>query len=219
MAKKVTEEGSGCRKTHDTRHRLRRGPLASFLTALDRSRLRSRCTDIAGDSYRFEWASGYENGTRSGVQGILVEGRLGGEEEKYLGKAEDKRAAIIAQQAPASSRRPPVAKAAMARKRPANWGTARRHARARPAPEEAMNRGYRAERNAQASRAIMKKKERRSPSPQPELRARGIEPGRRRAARPEAAPPFPRSASEDSSSASREPGARLRTHEAVRGAA
>jgi hypothetical protein len=47
-------------------------PLASFLTGLDRSGLHVQCTDLSGESYQFEWASGYENGTQIRIQGVLV---------------------------------------------------------------------------------------------------------------------------------------------------
>ena len=57
-----------------------------------------------------------------------------------MGKAEDKRAAIIAQQAARELLAPPVVKGAMARKRRANWAATApgRPARGRPpkAPEE-----------------------------------------------------------------------------------
>jgi hypothetical protein len=46
--------------------------LASFLTGLDRSSLRVQCTDLSGDSYMFEWASGYDNGSQIRIQGVLV---------------------------------------------------------------------------------------------------------------------------------------------------
>jgi len=46
--------------------------LASFLVSLDRSSLRVQCTDVSGASYTFAWASGYENGTRIRIQGVLV---------------------------------------------------------------------------------------------------------------------------------------------------
>jgi len=46
--------------------------LASFLTGLDRSTLHVQCTDISGVSYKFAWASGYENGSQIRVQGVLV---------------------------------------------------------------------------------------------------------------------------------------------------
>jgi hypothetical protein len=45
--------------------------LAAFLSSLDRSRLRVQSTDEAGESYTFVWASGYENGSRIRVQGML----------------------------------------------------------------------------------------------------------------------------------------------------
>jgi hypothetical protein len=46
--------------------------LTSFLTGLDRSGLLVQCTDTAGVSYAFEWASGYENGSQIRIQGVLV---------------------------------------------------------------------------------------------------------------------------------------------------
>jgi hypothetical protein len=45
--------------------------LAAFLSSLDRSRLRVQSTDDEGESYTFAWASGYENGSRIRVQGML----------------------------------------------------------------------------------------------------------------------------------------------------
>jgi hypothetical protein len=48
--------------------------LSSFLMALDRSGLQVQYTDISGASYRFAWASGYENGSQIRVQGVLIEG-------------------------------------------------------------------------------------------------------------------------------------------------
>ena len=45
--------------------------LAMFLRSLDRSRLRVQNADGEGESYTFEWASGYENGSRVRVQGML----------------------------------------------------------------------------------------------------------------------------------------------------
>jgi hypothetical protein len=49
-------------------------PLASFLTGLDRSRLHVQCTNMEGVSYKFQWASGYENGSQIRIQGVLVGG-------------------------------------------------------------------------------------------------------------------------------------------------
>lgn len=46
--------------------------LARFLTSLDRSALVVQCTDLAGSSYKFAWASGYENGPAIRIQGLLV---------------------------------------------------------------------------------------------------------------------------------------------------
>ena len=45
--------------------------LSRFLGALDRSPLLVQQTDAEGASYRFAWASGYENGTAIRVQGVL----------------------------------------------------------------------------------------------------------------------------------------------------
>jgi hypothetical protein len=45
--------------------------LSSFLGALDKSPLLVQQTGSEGTSYRFAWASGYENGTTIRVQGIL----------------------------------------------------------------------------------------------------------------------------------------------------
>jgi len=47
--------------------------LASFLTSLDKGILRVQCTDLAGASYAFAWASGYENGSQIRIQGVLVD--------------------------------------------------------------------------------------------------------------------------------------------------
>jgi hypothetical protein len=46
--------------------------LINFLTSLDRSALVVQCTDLAGASYNFAWASGYENGPSIRIQGLLV---------------------------------------------------------------------------------------------------------------------------------------------------
>lgn len=46
--------------------------LAAFLKALDRSPLLVQCTDTAGQTYNFAWASGYENGTAIRIQGRLA---------------------------------------------------------------------------------------------------------------------------------------------------
>jgi hypothetical protein len=59
--------------------------LASFLIGLDRSALHVHCTDVSGASYRFQWASGYENGAQIRVQGVLVDAGLDGERRKSLG--------------------------------------------------------------------------------------------------------------------------------------
>jgi len=45
--------------------------LTAFLSSLERSRLRVQCTDDAGESYTFAWASGYQNGSQIRVQGAL----------------------------------------------------------------------------------------------------------------------------------------------------
>ena len=47
-------------------------PLAKFLIALDKSFLRVECVDVSGESYTFDWASGYENGAQIRIQGALV---------------------------------------------------------------------------------------------------------------------------------------------------
>ena len=46
--------------------------LASFLSSLDRSGLRVESEKLDGISYKFEWASGYENGTQIRIQGVLI---------------------------------------------------------------------------------------------------------------------------------------------------
>ncbi len=46
--------------------------LAAFLKALDRSPLLVQCTDTAGETYNFAWASGYENGAAIRIQGRLT---------------------------------------------------------------------------------------------------------------------------------------------------
>ena len=46
--------------------------LAAFLRALDRSPLLVQYTDSEGETYRFTWASGYENGTAIRIQGRLA---------------------------------------------------------------------------------------------------------------------------------------------------
>jgi hypothetical protein len=46
--------------------------LARFLTSLDRSALVVECTDLSGGSYKFAWASGYENGSTIRIQGVLA---------------------------------------------------------------------------------------------------------------------------------------------------
>ena len=45
--------------------------LTTFLSSLERSRLRVQCTDDEGESYTFAWASGYKNGAQIRVQGRL----------------------------------------------------------------------------------------------------------------------------------------------------
>jgi hypothetical protein len=45
--------------------------LSRFLGALDRAPLLVQQTDAEGTSYRFAWASGYENGAAIRVQGVL----------------------------------------------------------------------------------------------------------------------------------------------------
>jgi len=43
----------------------------TFLSALDRSPLRVQNTDGDGESYTFAWASGYMDGSKIRVQGML----------------------------------------------------------------------------------------------------------------------------------------------------
>lgn len=45
--------------------------LTTFLSSLERSRLRVQCTDDERESYTFAWASGYKNGAQIRVQGRL----------------------------------------------------------------------------------------------------------------------------------------------------
>jgi hypothetical protein len=45
--------------------------LALFLTTLDKHRLTVHANGLSGESYSFEWASGYDNGDRIRVQGVL----------------------------------------------------------------------------------------------------------------------------------------------------
>jgi hypothetical protein len=45
--------------------------LLAFLGSLDRSPLQVQQTGDEGDSYTFAWASGYENGGKVRIQGIL----------------------------------------------------------------------------------------------------------------------------------------------------
>jgi hypothetical protein len=45
--------------------------LAKVLTFLDRCPLRIQCTDLAGTTYEFSWASGYGNGAVVRIQGVL----------------------------------------------------------------------------------------------------------------------------------------------------
>jgi hypothetical protein len=46
--------------------------LVRFLTSLDRNTLIVQLTDLSGGSYKFAWASGYENGPTIRIQGLLV---------------------------------------------------------------------------------------------------------------------------------------------------
>lgn len=46
--------------------------LATFLTALDKTRLTVQSTGTSGESLVFQWASGYSNGPHIRVQGVLV---------------------------------------------------------------------------------------------------------------------------------------------------
>jgi hypothetical protein len=48
-------------------------PLASFLRTLDKGRLRVQRPGAAGESYNFEWASGYDNGGEIRVRGVLAD--------------------------------------------------------------------------------------------------------------------------------------------------
>ena len=45
--------------------------LLAFLGSLDRSPLQVQQTGAEGESYTFAWASGYENGGKVRIQGIL----------------------------------------------------------------------------------------------------------------------------------------------------
>jgi hypothetical protein len=45
--------------------------LTAFLSSLERSRLRVQSTGDEGESYTFAWASGYVNGSRIRVHGVL----------------------------------------------------------------------------------------------------------------------------------------------------
>jgi hypothetical protein len=45
--------------------------LAAYLRALDKGRLVVRCDGVAGESFRFAWASGYANGSDIRIQGVL----------------------------------------------------------------------------------------------------------------------------------------------------
>src|SRR5262245_7515063 len=51
--------------------------LATFLAGLDRAPLRVQHTSLAGESYTFAWASGYENGSDIRIQGVLVNAERG----------------------------------------------------------------------------------------------------------------------------------------------
>jgi hypothetical protein len=59
--------------------------LASFLTALDGSALHVQCTDVSGASYRFRWASGYENGSQIRIHGVLADVGLDAGTQKSFG--------------------------------------------------------------------------------------------------------------------------------------
>jgi hypothetical protein len=45
--------------------------LARRLGLWDRQRLRIKCADLSGTTYRFRWASGYGNGDEVRIQGVL----------------------------------------------------------------------------------------------------------------------------------------------------
>jgi hypothetical protein len=45
--------------------------LASFLKSLDKRRMRIQNSDPLGECYTFIWASGYDDGSRIRVQGVL----------------------------------------------------------------------------------------------------------------------------------------------------
>lgn len=71
-AKKVTKRTKSFGKLTILEVVTTEASLASFLTALDKSELHVQCTDLAGASYKFRWASGYEDGPRIRIQGVLV---------------------------------------------------------------------------------------------------------------------------------------------------
>ena len=71
-AKKVTKRANAVGRLTILDVVTTEAPLASFLTGLDRSGLHVQCTDIAGASFKFQWASGYENGSQIRIQGVLV---------------------------------------------------------------------------------------------------------------------------------------------------
>ena len=73
-AKKVTKRDKSVGKLTVLDVVTTEASLTSFLTALDRSGLQVQYTDISGASYRFAWASGYENGSEIRVQGVLIDG-------------------------------------------------------------------------------------------------------------------------------------------------
>jgi hypothetical protein len=50
--------------------------LVTFLTTLDRSRLSVQHTPPSEESYTFAWASGYANGSKIRIQGVLETGAL-----------------------------------------------------------------------------------------------------------------------------------------------
>ncbi len=84
-AKKVTKRAKSVGRLTTLDVVTTEASLVSFLTGLDRSSLHVQCTDISGVSYRFEWASGYENGPHIRIQGVLVGGRINGEAGSNLG--------------------------------------------------------------------------------------------------------------------------------------
>ena len=71
-AKKVTKRAKGVGRLTILDVVTTEAALSSFLTGLDKSGLHVQFTDLSGASYLFEWASGYEDGPRIRVQGVLV---------------------------------------------------------------------------------------------------------------------------------------------------